>query len=115
MVKTVIRYEKVEPEVGMRVKVVDPGRCYSQYVEWFKKHNIDIEHTARFRYGTNVGEYYTHKQLVEMSFEIVAVGVHGYTDDVLCLITTDDMLDGGCWLIGADGLECIDEENECDD
>lgn len=114
--KKVIRYEKIQPEIGMRVKVVKPGRCYSQYAEWFKNNNIDVEMAARFPYGVSLEEYYGCR-LRDIYFTIVAIGEHEFDNHLLCLITRDDNSEDAFvpqeyWLIGDSGLECVDEEIE---
>lgn len=86
------KYEKIK--VGDIVTVVDNGRQYTSYSEFFAKNRIDYDKATRFAYNKpieNGGRY-----------KVVAIGKHHLNDKILCVIQNEDE---ECYLINTEGVE----------
>lgn len=56
--------------LGDKVRIVDPGCCYSTYHDWFKENKVNYEYATRYAYGQDVEKF---KDKVGT---IVAMGKH---------------------------------------
>lgn len=85
-----------EINVGDVVEVVDVGRVYSTYSDWFTQHNIQ---RGSWREGN---ELYGH---VGGNLKVLAKGRHGYISDILLFI--EEVCTGYRALIGVDGVKLV--------
>ena len=89
--------------VGDIVKVVNPGQCYSTYVEWIERNVESIREAALYRYDESIG--------AGGEYRVLYMADHGGVDGTLCYIQecyrgkTDDY--APCYLINIKGVEKI--------
>lgn len=83
-------------KVGDEVEVVDIGKNYSTYSDFFVRNKIDLDIAARFAFGSTIERSERYK--------VVAIGEHEY-GGTLCAITSDKIWDNSVHLIGVEGLK----------
>ena len=85
--------------VGDRVRIINPGRSYLTYNDWFEENQIAVNVAARYAYGQSVKE--------NTPGTIKFIGKHRVEKNkVICLIESDQTWDGKpFYLVEASGLE----------
>lgn len=90
-------------KVGDKVRVIDAGKQYSGYIDWFKSNNL-FELGLRFSYGVLLTSLDMKK-----SFKVVAI--HPYskqTPDMIYAVEETDSYHDRVFLIDKTGLEKVD-------
>lgn len=83
-------------QVGDEVVVIDSGKCYTSYSDFFVRNKIDLDIAARFAFGSTIEQSERYK--------VVAIGEHEY-GGTLCAITPDEIWDNSVHLISVEGLK----------
>ena len=88
-------------KVGSTVKVIDWGRNYSAYEDWFIKNNIPRNLCVRYAYNKKMAGYHRYED--SDTFEVLVV-----LGKMALITPIDKMYDSSCYLIDINGLENVE-------
>lgn len=88
-------------KIGDEVKIIDGGRIYSTYIDWFIKNCDNIEYFCRYAYSSSIKE--------KINYIILGKGIHETNGKMLYIISANEDY-APIFLISEDGIELVEKE-----